>query len=546
MRLGIDFGTTRTVVAVADRGNYPVVNFHSRGGDTLEWLPSIAACRGAEWAFGLEALERLDEQPDWVPLRSMKRALPGTHPDAPIRVGEGSMPALDLVSSYLEQLRRDLYERSNLELKPGEPLEAFVAVPANANNHQRFLTLEAFRRAGFRVLALINEPTAAGIEYAHRYTGAGHKEYLLVYDLGGGTFDVSLVGLGDRRYEVLGDQGIARLGGDDFDALLLDMTLEAVGGLPELDEARRFHLLEECREKKEALHPNTRRIVVDLGRVFPGREQVVVPALDFYERCASLIDRTVAAVESVLQQAEAAGVTLEDVASLYVVGGGSELPAVGRALRERYGRKVRRSAYPHAATAVGLAIAADTRLRSTISERFARHFGVWREEDGGRRIIFDPIIAKGTPLPPEGQRLTYTRSYRPAHNLGHFRYLECGQVDDGQPSGDITPWGEVFFPFDGALWEEQNLPGVRVCRRGESPQMVEERYQCDSNGILTVTILDQYSGRERSFRLGSRSEEAPRVQAARRGETGRKASTSTSPRSVILSEGITGNARKES
>jgi molecular chaperone DnaK (HSP70) len=541
MRLGIDFGTTRTVVAVADRGNYPVVNFHTRAGDSLEWFPSLAACCGSEWAFGLEALETVGE-PEWTPLRSMKRLLPSTAPDARIRVGEGAMAALDLVSAYLTQLRHDLYEHSNLELRPGELLEAFVAVPANANNNQRFLTLEGFRRAGFRVLALINEPTAAGIEYAHRYGGKGQKEYLLVYDLGGGTFDVSMVGLGDHRYEVAADQGIIRLGGDDFDTVLFDMSLEALGGSPDLDETRRFQLLEECREKKESLHPNTRRIVVDIGRVIPGGEQVVIPAQEFYERCAPLVEQTLAAVDTLLGQTETAGVGWENVVSLYVVGGGSELPAVGRALRERYGRRVRRSAYPHAATAVGWAVAADSRVRSTIRERFARHFGVWREEEGGRKIVFDSIFAKGTPLPATGQRLERTRTYRPAHNLGHFRYLECGEIRDGQPAGDITPWGEIYFPFDGALWAEDDLSGVAVCRGQEGAQVVEERYQCDANGILSVTIVDRYSGRERSFRLGY----GAHAQAARRGETGRKASTSTSPRSVILSEGMTGSARNES
>ncbi len=550
MRLGIDFGTTRTVVAAVDRGNYPVVNFHCRSGDTLDWYPSLVATRGRQWAFGLDALERTDD-PHWVPLRSMKRLLPTSAVDTAVQVGEAAMPALQLLAAYLGQLRRDLQERSNLDLEGSEALEAFVAVPANANNNQRFLTLEAFRRAGFTVLALVNEPTAAGIEYAHRYrskSAKGRQEYLLVYDLGGGTFDVSLIGMGGHRYEVLADQGIARLGGDDFDAALLEMAVEAAGGEPHLSQAARFRLLEECRQKKEALHPNTRRIVVDLSVAFPDRGQVVVGAAEFYARCAPLVQRSLDAVESALAQAEAAGINGEQVASLYVVGGGSELPLVGRMLREWHGRKVRRSAYPHAATAVGLAIAADADVPSTIRERFTRHFGVWREADAGRTIVFDPIFPKGTPLPPaDGRPLVHTRAYRPAHNLGHFRYLECGRVEDGRPAGDITPWDEIYFPFDGGLWEEDNLSRVAVQRRGQvAPHLVQERYQCDANGILTVTIADRGSGRERTFHLAGRSPGARLDQAASRGETARNATTSTSPRSVILRDGMTGSARNES
>src|SRR5215510_4208305 len=167
MLLGIDYGTTRTVVAAVDRGNYPVVSFHTADGDTQDWYPSLITVRGDARLFGLDAA-RYQDDPDWALLRSLKRQLAALGPAAQLPLGTGAVTALELLAAFLAQLRRDLVTRSNLRLTPQEPLEAVIAVPANAHSNQRFLTLEAFRRAGFQVRGLLNEPSAAGIEYAHR------------------------------------------------------------------------------------------------------------------------------------------------------------------------------------------------------------------------------------------------------------------------------------------------------------------------------------------------------------------------------------------
>ena len=166
MLLGIDYGTTRTVVATVDRGNYPVVSFQSAAGDTQDWYPSLITARGDARLYGLDAA-RYQDDPDWVLLRSFKRQLATLGPAVPLACSMGSMTALALLTAFLTQLRHDLVTRSNLHLTPQEPLEAVIAVPANANSNQRFLTLEAFRRAGFQVRGLLNEPSAAGIEYTH-------------------------------------------------------------------------------------------------------------------------------------------------------------------------------------------------------------------------------------------------------------------------------------------------------------------------------------------------------------------------------------------
>src|SRR3954447_6100022 len=146
-----------------------------------------------------------------------------------------------------------------------ERLEVMLGVPASANSNQRFLTVEAFHRAGFDVLGLLNEPSAASIEYGHRSRGTGAPEQLLVYDMGGGTFDVSLVRIDGQLHTVAATEGAPDLGGDDFDELLADAALEAAGlRAAELNDSELFRVHEECRAKKEALNPNTRRITIDL------------------------------------------------------------------------------------------------------------------------------------------------------------------------------------------------------------------------------------------------------------------------------------------
>src|SRR6185436_6604172 len=172
LRLGIDFGTTRTVVAFCDRGNYPVVSFADESGDAVECFPSVVAERGGELRFGFEA-ERLATDPDWTVLRSFKRMLGDRSPDHAVQIGSSRVRMGDLLAQFFAALATALRTRSNVAaaalLEPNEPLEAFVAAPANAHSTQRFVSLDAFRRGGFEVLGLLNEPSAAGFEYTHRY-----------------------------------------------------------------------------------------------------------------------------------------------------------------------------------------------------------------------------------------------------------------------------------------------------------------------------------------------------------------------------------------
>jgi len=162
MRVGIDFGTTHTVTAVVDRGNYPVASFD--GEDA--WPSAVAANAAGELRFGLDAAA-VRHEPGWSVLRSFKRLLNDAGPRTEVNLGGCSYPLADLLTGFVAQLKSDLHHRSNAGLAPGERIQAAISVPANASS--AFLTLDAFAKAGFEVVALLNEPSAAGFEYAHRY-----------------------------------------------------------------------------------------------------------------------------------------------------------------------------------------------------------------------------------------------------------------------------------------------------------------------------------------------------------------------------------------
>jgi len=513
IRLGIDFGTTRTLVASVEKGNYPLVTFETEGGEVHDWYPSLVAARGSEVAFGWKAWAKQADE-DWHKFRSFKRLLSRANVNSVIDLGGREIPLLELVIGYFRALRHDLSENSNLNVHKATTFEAMVGIPANANSNQRFLTLEAVRRAGFEVLGMVNEPSAAGIEYTYRYrrkTDERRVERLLVYDLGGGTFDLSVIQIAELNHRVVTTTGIEYLGGDDFDSILARLAL-ARGGLDPILQSD-FWLLEECRQKKEDMNPNTKKIHIDLSR-FMGKDfEVAIPAAEFYDQCLPLVEKTLSAVDTALAQPSSRETSGEwsQEAGLYLVGGAAELPIISRLSRERYGRRLFRSPYPRAATAIGLAIAADEMSGYTLEDQFTRHFGVWREADEGKNISFDPIFTKGTSLPSRGQPLLVrSRKYRPAHNIGHFRYIECSQIDSqGLPTGDIATWDEIYFPFDPVLTgtgEVEKIP-IRRLAPEEASSEAEEIYTCDRLGMVKVTLLNHTTGLRRSYRLrrGSQS-----------------------------------------
>src|SRR5438270_6457919 len=475
MRLGIDFGTTHTVVAAVDRGNYPVVSF-----EHADFVPSLAAAgEDGTLRFGAQAAA-VAHDPAWTVLRSFKRLLNDAGPDSEVVAGPRTIKVVDLLTSFFAHLRDELRLRSNARPREGEALKAAVSVPANASSAQRILTVDAFRRAGFDVVALLNEPSAAGLEYAHRFreTVTSKREYVLVYELGGGTFDASLIKMEGRANEVVTSSGVSRLGGDDFDEAILRLVEKKLGTVLALRE--RQLLIDECRLQKEAVNPNTRKLVIDLAAL--GRhEPLVLPIDEVYAACTLLVERTLDAMEPAMldPRREREDVDWNELAGLYVVGGASAFPPVYRHLRERFGaHRVRRSPHPFGSTAIGLAITLDLQAGYTLRERLTRHFGVFREAERGSEVTFDVLIPKDSQLPGTGEPpLIVTRTSRSAHNLGHFRFVECARVESGRPEGNLALWDEVLFPFDAGL-RGRDLARVAVARLPSEGPRIEETVRC--------------------------------------------------------------------
>lgn len=508
MRLGIDFGTTLTQVAFVDRGNYPVLTFTGRSGEVYEGFPSLVLERDGALVFGLDALESADHSTVSV-VRSWKRSLsyPDTSPDSTISVGSLELPLSDLLTLFLEALREAILTRSNLprsRARKDRELPAVVATPANALGTQRFLTLEAFRRAGFSVRGALNEPSAAGFDYAHRRaaTVTSRREHIVVYDLGGGTFDASLVEMTGQAHDVLATAGIQRLGGDDFDEVLFELVAERAG-LGRLEPGARAALLDQCRDAKERLGPNSRRIVIEPEDA----DAVTIPVADYYAACAPLIERTIDAMLPVMTRLDEQAGPMDELAGIYVVGGASVLPPVARTLRARFGRRVYRAPMPSAATAIGLAIACDEARPFKLTDRFSRHLGVFREERGGAAARFDPIFSRDMPLPSSpGESVVHERVYQAAHNLGHFRFVECAALDrSGAPTGDVALTADVLFPFSPGLQGQPDLSGVPVERLSTAGPMIKEEYAIDERGLVALRITDLGTGHAREFRLGSGS-----------------------------------------
>ena len=359
---------------------------------------------------------------------------------------------------------------------------------------------------------MLNEPSAAGFEYTHRYgdTITARREHIVVYDLGGGTFDASLVHMTGKDHEAVATAGSNHLGGDDFDSILVDMVLESARIKRSGVSRRAIAMLsDQCREAKERINPNTKRIVIDLESCLGERApcpEVTVSVASFFDRCAPLVQRTLDAMAPVIARLEArTDDPLAELAGIYVVGGASALPVVGRVLRDAFGRRVHRSAYPSGAIAMGLAIAGDDEAGYHLADRLSRHFGVFREGDGGREVVFDPIFSRDTRVPGKHDApVVHRRVYRAVHNIGRYRFVECASLDPrGVPLGDITAYNDVFFPFDHGVRDRGDLTTVPVRRMAHEGPLIEEEYAVTQHGMVRVKITDLDSGFVRAFDVGA-------------------------------------------
>ncbi|MEO7735472.1 MAG: Hsp70 family protein, partial [Kofleriaceae bacterium] len=283
-------------------------------------------------------------------------------------------------------------------------------------------------------------------------------------------------------------------GGDDFD----ELVLEVAGVEANADT------LERAREAKETLRPTTRKLLLHLGD-----KEITIDVAELYAKAQPLIDQTLAQTEALFERLRERGIDPDDpreLGGLYLVGGAAAFPAVQRAVRARFGKKLQLAPQPFAATAIGLAIAADPAAHVMIREAITRHFGVWREAEAGADKIFDPLLGKDSAAPT-----VVRRRYRPTHAVGHLRFLECGALDGaGQPVQDLVPWADVYFPYDPALADRGDLGALRelsVARNERRTDLmaneIAETYTYAPDGTISVVIENLSRGYARSFSLGA-------------------------------------------
>jgi molecular chaperone DnaK (HSP70) len=508
-RLGIDFGTTNTVVVASDRGRYPVVPHASDtsiGRIVRDVFPSLAVYEqdGARLFFGPDAERRLARPEGAGVIRSLKRLLRDWTGGGRIatEVCPGGFDTLDLLTAFARALRASL-ESSGL-FRDGEPLEAVLTWPANANGAQRWVTRTAFRQAGFDVVGTLGEPAAAAVEYASRLTHGDHaaarrvRATVVVFDFGGGTFDASLVGIDGTEFTVLDTVGVDALGGDDLDLVLARLFARRISlDVDTLSPLRRDLLLQHARRQKEAISAGGVRSLTlvpsDLGI---GGKPCTVSVAAYWKALTDVIRPAIDAVSRLVAAAQSG------VDGIYLVGGSSRLPLVPKMLGARFpGLPLVMTDKPFTATAMGAAIHATGAV--TMHDILSRHFGVLRLADHGHREIFAPIFEAGTRLPARGAApLERHVEYSPRHNIGHLRYLECAAVDErGIPALGVRAWSDVLFPYDPAISVGQPITAADVRSRDDlAGTAVRETYVCDGDGVISVR-LSRPDGQSRAFEI---------------------------------------------
>lgn len=529
-RLGIDFGTTNTVVVLSDRGHYPVVphKVSTAAGDVIEEVfPSLIWFDAAagEWRFGLEAdrrARREPEKPTAFRVSSLKRRLARFADGQTLDLGGVRVRVEELLTRFLGALRESVLRSGHVPGAGGngdsERLECVISWPANSNGAQRHVTRRAFRNAGFEVVGSVSEPAASAVEYADRVVRGNRaqarklRSAVAIFDLGGGTFDTSLVKIEGGRFHVVASSGIEQLGGDDFDAALLQLFLQALRlREEELGAFTRLGLLRHARMEKEGISRDPDRgflelVPADYGLKTPRPARPVRIAVDaYYEAIRPMVLRAAGVMESVLASEAARKEDLdpERIGAIYLAGGSSRLPLVPYVLRKRFPTtRIVLSDKPFTSVAMGAAIVADERAK--VSDIFARHFGVIRLKDSGRREYFAPIFQPGTRLPGRAEPpIEVEVDYEPQHNIGWLQYLECSEVGaNGLPQGDVRRWTEVLFPYDPAIPPEEPLgPADVVPAEHLGTTRVVERYSCDSDGVITVSMERRADGRARTFEI---------------------------------------------